>query len=234
MVPDEGYLKKCYELCQKHNVLFIADEIQTGLCRTGKLLACDWDGFKPHMVILGACLVCSQTNVPVSYLFLHTGKALGGGVFPVSCLLASKDVMMCIKPGEHGSTFGGNPLGSAVAIASLEVLRDEKLAEKAETLGQHLRKELQGMQTRFPFIKLVRGKGLLNAIVIDSTFVVSAWDMCVMLKDAGLLAKPTHDHIIRFAPPLVMTKEQLDECIGIIRDTFEKVLVRGGCGRKES
>eukprot|EP01085_Mycamoeba_gemmipara_P004312 Mycagemm_TRINITY_DN10216_c0_g1::TRINITY_DN10216_c0_g1_i1::g.4312::m.4312 type:complete len:440 gc:universal TRINITY_DN10216_c0_g1_i1:137-1456(+) len=216
VVPDDGYLRECYELCKKHNVLFIADEIQTGLCRTGRLLACDWEGFKPDIVILG--------------------KALGGGVFPVSCILASKDVMLCIKPGEHGSTFGGNPLGSAVALASLEVLREEKLAEKADELGQYLRKELRAMQARFTFLQTVRGKGLLNAVVIDPAFVVSAWDLCVMLKDAGLLAKPTHDHIIRFAPPLVISKEELDQCIDIIRATFAKALARADahCMRKES
>ena len=187
-----------------------------GLCRTGKLLACDWEDFKPDVVILG--------------------KALGGGVFPVSCILTSRDVLGVIKPGEHGSTFGGNPLGSAVAIAALEVLREEKLAEKAHLLGEHLRKELSALQAQYPFVRTIRGKGLLNAVVIDPTFAVSAWDICVMLKNAGLLAKPTHDHIIRFAPPLVITKEELDECIGIIRDTFEKAMQRGSqlIQRKES
>lgn len=216
VVPDAGYLRQCYELCKKHNVLFIADEIQTGLCRTGKLLACDWEDFKPDIVILG--------------------KALGGGMFPVSCILSSHEVLGCIKPGEHGSTFGGNPLGSAVAIAALEVLREEKLADRARMLGEHLRKELSAMQARYPFVKTVRGKGLLNAVVIDSTFAVSAWDICVMLKDAGLLAKPTHDHIIRFAPPLVITMEELNQCIDIIRGVFEKALQRGDAliQRKES
>lgn len=216
VVPDDGYLRKCYELCKKHRVLFIADEIQTGLCRTGKLLACDWDDFKPDIVILG--------------------KALGGGMFPVSCILSSHEVLGCIKPGEHGSTFGGNPLGSAVAIAALEVLREEKLADKARVQGEHLRKELRAMQARFPFVTLVRGKGLLNAVVIDPHFAVSAWDICVMLKDAGLLAKPTHDHIIRFAPPLVITTEELNQCIEIIRGVFEKAMQRGEAlsQRKES
>jgi len=216
VVPDEGYLRKCYELCKKHNVLFIADEIQTGLCRTGKLLACDWEDFKPDMVILG--------------------KALGGGVFPVSCILTSKEVLLTIKPGEHGSTFGGNPLGSAVAIAALEVLREEKLAEKAAALGEHLRKELRAMQAKYPFVHTVRGKGLLNAVVIDPDFTVSAWDICVMLKDAGLLAKPTHDHIIRFAPPLIINTDELNQCIDIIRSTFDKALARSNAHgmRKES
>jgi ornithine--oxo-acid transaminase len=147
-------------------------------------------------------------------------------MFPVSCILTSKEVMLCIKPGEHGSTFGGNPLGSAVALASLEVLREEKLAEKANELGEHLRKELRAMQERYPFVKIVRGKGLLNAIVIDPTFVVSAWDICMMLKDAGLLAKPTHDHIIRFAPPLIISMDELNQCIEIIRATLGKAFAR--------
>lgn len=154
----------------------------------------------------------------------------------MSCVLSSKEVMLCVKPGEHGSTFGGNPLGSAVALAALQVLRDEKLAEKAQALGEHLRKELRAMQDKYPFVRTVRGKGLLNAIVIDSTFSVSAWDICVMLKDSGLLAKPTHDHIIRFAPPLVITREELDQCISIIRSTLEKARAKGGAiqERKES
>jgi ornithine--oxo-acid transaminase len=204
VVPDEGYLRGCYELCKKHNVLFIADEIQTGLCRTGRLLACDHEEVRPDMLILG--------------------KALGGGVFPVSCVLADRDVMLCIRPGEHGSTFGGNPLASAVAMASLEVLRDEKLAENAERQGEKLRRALRDLQARCPFIQKVRGRGLLNAVVIDPNFASSAWDICVFLKDHGLLAKPTHDNIIRFAPPLIINDEQLEDCIAIIRTVFTKVV----------
>jgi ornithine--oxo-acid transaminase len=203
VVPDEGYLRGCYELCKQHNVLFIADEIQTGLCRTGRLLACDHEGVRPDVLILG--------------------KALGGGVFPVSCVLADRDIMLCIRPGEHGSTFGGNPLGSAVAIAALEVLRDEKLAENAERQGEKLRSALRELQTRCPFVQKVRGRGLLNAVVIDPKSATSAWDICVLLRDHGLLAKPTHDHIIRFAPPLIINDEQLNDCIEIIRTVFTKV-----------
>jgi ornithine--oxo-acid transaminase len=197
-VPDKGYLSRAYELCKQKNVLFIADEVQTGLARTGKLLACDHEEVRPDILILG--------------------KALSGGVYPVSVVLADDEIMLCIRPGEHGSTFGGNPVAAKVAIAALEVIRDEKLAEKAEVLGEKFRAELRMIDS--PMIELVRGKGLLNAIVIRPTNGKTAWDVCVALKDNGLLAKPTHQHIIRFAPPLVITEKQLMECAGIIRKTL--------------
>ncbi|HBS86288.1 MAG: ornithine--oxo-acid transaminase [Bacteroidetes bacterium GWF2_38_335] len=197
-VPDEGYLKKAYDICKKNNVLFIADEVQTGIARTGKLLACDHEGVKPDILILG--------------------KALSGGVLPVSCILANDDVMLCIKPGEHGSTFGGNPLGVKVAIAALEVVKDEKLAENAERLGKIFRDELRKINS--DMIELVRGKGLLNAVIIKPKNGKEAWDVCVAMKDNGLIAKPTHGHIIRFAPPLVITEEQIIECVGIIKKSL--------------
>ena len=206
VVPDEGYLAGVRALCTKYNVLFIADEVQTGIARTGKMLACDFEDARPDILILG--------------------KALSGGVLPVSAVLADDDVMLCIKPGEHGSTFGGNPLACKVAQAALEVVTDEKLAEKAEHLGQIFRVELQQRLGHLNIVSKVRGKGLLNAIVINDTEDSStAWDMCISLRDNGLLAKPTHGNIIRFAPPLVITKEQLLECISIIENTiksFEK------------
>ena len=206
VVPDEGYLAGVRTLCTKYNVLFIADEVQTGIARTGKMLACDFEDARPDILILG--------------------KALSGGVLPVSAVLADDDVMLCIKPGEHGSTFGGNPLACKVAQAALEVVIDEKLAEKAEDLGQIFRDELELRLGHLNIISKVRGKGLLNAIVINDTEDSStAWDMCISLRDNGLLAKPTHGNIIRFAPPLVITKEQLLECISIIENTiksFEK------------
>ena len=206
VVPDEGYLAGVRALCTKYNVLFIADEVQTGIARTGKMLACDFEDARPDILILG--------------------KALSGGVLPVSAVLADDDVMLCIKPGEHGSTFGGNPLASKVAQAALEVVIDEKLAEKAEDLGQIFRDELEKRLGHLNIISKVRGKGLLNAIVINDTEDSStAWDICISLRDNGLLAKPTHGNIIRFAPPLVITKEQLLECISIIANTiksFEK------------
>ena len=206
VVPDEGYLAGVRALCTKYNVLFIADEVQTGIARTGKMLACDFEDARPDILILG--------------------KALSGGVLPVSAVLADDDVMLCIKPGEHGSTFGGNPLACKVAQAALEVVTDEKLAEKAEDLGQIFRVELQQRLGHLNIVSKVRGKGLLNAIVINDTEDSStAWDMCISLRDNGLLAKPTHGNIIRFAPPLVITKEQLLECISIIENTiksFEK------------
>ena len=206
VVPDEGYLAGVRALCTKYNVLFIADEVQTGIARTGKMLACDFEDARPDILILG--------------------KALSGGVLPVSAVLADDDVMLCIKPGEHGSTFGGNPLASKVAQAALEVVIDEKLAEKAEDLGQIFRDELELRLGHLNIISKVRGKGLLNAIVINDTEDSStAWDICISLRDNGLLAKPTHGNIIRFAPPLVITKEQLLECISIIANTiksFEK------------
>ncbi len=197
-VPDEGFLKKAYDLCKKNNVLFIADEVQTGIARTGKMLACDHEGVRPDILILG--------------------KAISGGVFPVSAVLADDDIMLTIKPGEHGSTFGGNPIASKVAIAALEVIKEENLAENAEKLGKIFRDELKKIDS--PMIELVRGKGLLNAVVIKPTNGKKAWDVCVALKENGLLAKPTHEHIIRFAPPLVINEEQLREAIGIIKKTL--------------
>lgn len=198
VVPDEGYLKGVRELCSKYNVLMIADEVQTGLCRTGKMLACDWENVKPDILILG--------------------KALSGGVMPVSAVLSSDEIMLTIKPGEHGSTFGGNPLACAVAMEALQVLKDEKLDENAQAMGELLRKGLRDIQS--PLIQTVRGKGLLNAIVIDESYSVTANQLCYGFKDRGLLAKPTHGNIIRFAPPLVINEEQMEECISIIRETI--------------
>ena len=197
-VPDDGYLKKAYDLCKSKNVLFIADEVQTGIGRTGKLLACDHESVRPDILILG--------------------KALSGGVYPVSAVLADNDIMLVIKPGEHGSTFGGNPVAAKVAIAALSVIRDEKLAENAEKLGKIFREELKNIKTER--IELVRGKGLLNAVVIKPMNGKTAWDVCLALKENGLLAKPTHEHIIRFAPPLVINETQLREAIGIIKKTI--------------
>ncbi|MBT3303589.1 MAG: ornithine--oxo-acid transaminase [Bacteroidetes bacterium] len=199
-VPDEGYLKGAYDLCKKNNVLLIADEVQTGIARTGKLLACDHEGVRPDIVILG--------------------KALSGGVIPISAVLADDEIMLVIKPGEHGSTFGGNPLAAQVAMAALNVVKDEKLAENAERLGQIFRKELSEFENET--IKLVRGKGLLNAIVVDLKNGKTAWDLCVAMKDNGLLAKPTHGDKIRFAPPLVINEQQLMECIDIIKQTVKE------------
>jgi ornithine--oxo-acid transaminase len=202
-VPAEGYLKGAADLCKKYNALFIADEIQTGVARTGKLLACDHEGVKPDMLILG--------------------KALSGGVYPVSAVLAHNDIMEVITPGTHGSTFGGNPLAAKVAIAALEVVKEERLAENAERLGKIFRERLGKFIEKNPLVKLVRGKGLLNAIVINDTPESStAWNLCVQLKNNGLLAKPTHGNIIRFAPPLVMTEEQLHECCDIIERTVRE------------
>jgi len=194
-VPDEGYLKKCYDLCRQHNVLFVADEIQTGIGRTGKMLCCEHEGVRPDMVLLG--------------------KALSGGVLPVSAVLTDDDVMLTIKPGEHGSTFGGFPLACQVAIAALEVVKEEKLCERATYLGEICRNALRNIPSNR--ISLVRGKGLLNAIVIEPQDGVEAWDVCVRMAENGLLAKPTHRHIIRLAPPLVITEEQLIEALGIIQ-----------------
>lgn len=198
VVPDEGYLKGVSDLCKKHNVLFIADEVQTGIARTGKMLACDHENVKPDILILG--------------------KALSGGVFPVSAVLADNEIMMCIGPGEHGSTFGGNPLACKVAQAALEVVQDEKLSENAQRLGEIFRRELNSIES--DMITLVRGKGLLNAVVIKPKNGKEAWDVCLKLRDNGLLAKPTHGDIIRFAPPLVITEEQLMECVKIIKHTI--------------
>ena len=198
VVPDEGYLAGVRSLCDKYNVLFIADEVQTGIARTGKMLATDYENARPDILILG--------------------KALSGGVFPVSAVLADDDVMLCIQPGEHGSTFGGNPLACKVAQAALEVVLDEKLAENAYRLGEIFRREMRAIDS--DMVTFVRGKGLLNAIVIKPKNGKEAWDVCLRLRDNGLLAKPTHGDIIRFAPPLVMTEAQLMECIEIIKKTI--------------
>ncbi len=197
-VPDDGYLKKSYDLCKKHNVLFIADEVQTGIARTGKLLAIEHEGVRPDIVILG--------------------KALSGGVIPVSAVLADDEIMLTIGPGEHGSTFGGFCLAGKVAMAALEVVKEEKLAEKAEYLGKIFREEMSKVKS--DMIELVRGKGLLNAIVIRPKNGKEAWDVCLKMRDMGVLAKPTHGHIIRFAPPLVITEEQLREAIEIIKEAI--------------
>ena len=203
VVPDEGYLSSVRTLCTKYNVLFIADEVQTGIARTGKMLACDFEDARPDILILG--------------------KALSGGVLPVSAVLADDEVMLCIKPGEHGSTFGGNPLACKVAMAALEVVKDEKLAENAQRLGEIFRKELNAFIAENDLVKLVRGKGLLNAIIInDSPDSKTAWNICLKLASKGLLAKPTHGNIIRFAPPLVMTEDQLRDCLRIIKDTLSE------------
>ncbi len=198
-VPDPGYLSEAAKLCKEKNVLFIADEVQTGIARTGKLLACDHEGVRPDILILG--------------------KALSGGAMPISAVLADDDIMLTIKPGEHGSTFGGNPLAAKVAIAALEVIKEEKLADNAEKLGHLFREELRKIKS--DRIELVRGKGLLNAVIIKPKGTSTAWDVCLAMKDNGLIAKPTHEHIIRFAPPLVITEEQILEAVGIIRQTLE-------------
>ncbi|MGE5399187.1 MAG: ornithine--oxo-acid transaminase [Ignavibacteriales bacterium] len=200
-VPDEGYLSGAYKMCKQKNVLFIADEVQTGIARTGKLLACDHENVRPDILILG--------------------KALSGGTMPISAVLADDDIMLCIKPGEHGSTFGGNPLASKVAIAALKVVKDENLAERAEKLGELFRKEVRKINS--DMIELVRGKGLLNAIVIRPKNGKEAWDVCLKMRDNGLLAKPTHDHIIRFAPPLVITEEEILKAVEIIRKSIEEI-----------
>ncbi|MBS1533984.1 MAG: ornithine--oxo-acid transaminase [Bacteroidetes bacterium] len=202
-VPSEGYLAQAKALCEKYNVLFIADEVQTGIARTGKLLAVHHENVQPDVLILG--------------------KAISGGVYPVSAVLANNSVMNVIKPGQHGSTFGGNPLAAAVAMAALEVVRDEKLAENAERLGQLFRSELSKYVEQSNIVTLVRGKGLLNAIVINDTEESeTAWNICMALRDNGLLAKPTHGNIIRFAPPLVMDQEQLLDCVRIITETLKQ------------
>ncbi len=197
-VPEDNYLRKAFDLCKKHNVLFVADEVQTGLARTGKMLACDHEDVRPDILVLG--------------------KAISGGMLPVSCVLADNEIMLTIKPGEHGSTYGGNPLAAKVAIAAMEVIREENLAENAERLGKIFRKRLKSIDSEL--IEIVRGKGLLNAVVINSVNGISAWDVCIALKNNGLLAKPTHEHIIRFTPPLVITEEQLNEALDIIEKTF--------------
>lgn len=199
VVPDEGYLKGVRELCTEYNVLFIADEIQTGLARTGKMLACDHEDVRPDILVLG--------------------KALSGGTMPVAAVLSDDEVMMNIKPGEHGSTYGGNPLACAVAMEALQVLKDERMAENAETMGVLLRDELDKLNS--PVITTVRGKGLLNAIVINHPNAEAAWDLCIELKENGLLAKPTHGDKIRFAPPLIINKKQILECVDIIRTSLK-------------
>lgn len=201
VVPDEGYLSKAAGLCRDANVLFIADEIQTGLARTGKMLACDHEDVRPDILILG--------------------KALSGGTLPVSAVLADDDIMLLIKPGEHGSTYGGNPLACKVAIAALQVLKEEHMAENAAEQGEYLRQQLRALN--HPNIKTVRGRGLLNAIVIDHADKDAAWNLCIALMENGLLAKPTHGDIIRFAPPLKISKVQIDECVAIISRSLEQV-----------
>ena len=201
-VPDEGYLKNASELCKKHNVLFVADEVQTGIARTGKLIACHHENVQPDILILG--------------------KALSGGMYPVSAVLANDNIMQVIHPGQHGSTFGGNPLACAVAVAALDVVEEEKLSEKAEELGKFFRAEIQKIIAKTDLIYHVRGKGLLNAILVNDTpESPTAWNLCMQFAENGLLAKPTHGNIIRLAPPLVITKEQLLECVAII----EKVIL---------
>ncbi len=198
MVPHHGYLKEAFEACKARNVLFMADEVQTGIARTGKLLACDHEGVRPDVLILG--------------------KAISGGVLPLSVVLADDEIMLCIQPGQHGSTFGGNPLACKVGIAALQVVKDEKLAENAERLGEVFRNSMQELVEEFSSVKLVRGKGLLNAVLIEPRHDGrTAWDLCLVLAENGLLAKPTHGDIIRFAPPLTISREELDACCAIIR-----------------
>lgn len=203
IIPDDDYMKSCYNLCKEHNVLFIADEIQTGIARTGKMLACDHVGIKPDMLILG--------------------KALSGGVLPVSAVLANDEVMLCIKPGEHGSTYGGNPLACAVATAALQVVLDEKLADNAENMGLLFRQELSKISSKW--IKTIRGRGLLNAMVINDTEdSKTAWNICIKMAENGLLAKPTHGNIIRFAPPLVINEAQIKEAVAIIDSSLKAIV----------
>lgn len=197
-VPEDGFLKKAADLCKKYNVLFVADEVQTGLARTGKMLACDHENVRPDILILG--------------------KAISGGMFPVSCVLADDEIMLTIQPGEHGSTYGGNPIAGKVAIAALDVIQEEKLVENSEKMGELFRSEMRAIQS--PLVEIVRGKGLLNAIVIKPTNGKTAWDVCLALKENGILAKPTHEHIIRFTPPLIINEEQMMEAIERIKKTF--------------
>jgi ornithine--oxo-acid transaminase len=199
-VPDNGYLKKVADLCKKYNVLFAADEVQTGLGRTGKLLACDHENVRPDILILG--------------------KALSGGVYPVSCVLANDEIMLTIKPGEHGSTYGGNPIAARVAMAALDVIHDENLVENSNRMGEIFRREMKKVESKM--IEIVRGKGLLNAIAVTPNNGKTAWDVCIRLKENGLLAKPTHEHIIRFTPPLIITEPELMEAIEIIKRTFRE------------
>jgi ornithine--oxo-acid transaminase len=200
-VPRDGYIKECYDLCKKHNCLFIADEIQTGIGRTGRMMACEYDNVHPDIVTIG--------------------KALSGGVLPISAVLANDEIMLTIQPGEHGSTFGGYPVANKVAMAALNVIKDEKLTENAYNMGLIFREEIGKIKS--PFFKNVRGKGLLNAIVTEPQNGIEAWDICLKLRDAGLLAKPTHQHIIRFTPPLIINEKQLREAISIIKNVFESL-----------
>ncbi len=200
-VPDDGFLRKCYQLCKERNVLFIADEVQTGIARTGKMLACNYENIHPDILILG--------------------KALSGGVYPVSAVLSSAEIMDVFRPGQHGSTFGGNPLAAVVAVAALEVIKNENLSQNAYKQGIYFRREMEKLCKESPIASYVRGKGLLNALIIDNSKTENlAWEVCLKLAENGLLAKPTHKNIIRFAPPLIITQEQLAECIGIIRKTI--------------
>ncbi|KAI1180388.1 ornithine aminotransferase [Nemania sp. FL0916] len=203
VVPDDDYLRRVHDLCRKHNVLLICDEIQTGIGRTGRMLCSEWAGIKPDLVTLG--------------------KAISGGMYPVSCVLGSKEIMLVVEPGTHGSTYGGNPLGCAVSIRALELMEEEQLTQKAEKLGTMFRKSLAALKS--PVIKTIRGKGLLNAVVVDEsqTNGHAAWDLCLLLKEKGLLAKPTHGDIIRFAPPLVITEAQMRRAIGIISEALEEL-----------
>ncbi len=200
-VPDEGYLKKCYDLCKANNVLFVADEVQTGIARTGKMLAVDHENVKPDILILG--------------------KALSGGAYPISAVLANDDIMLVIKPGEHGSTFGGNPMAAKIAMAALEVVKNENLAENAEKMGQIFREGIKKIDSEM--IELVRGKGLLNAVIIKPKNGKEAWDVCLKMKENGLIAKPTHGHIIRFAPPLTITEEHILEAVKIIEKSIKEI-----------
>ncbi len=200
-VPEDGYLKKAAELCKKYNVLFIADEVQTGLARTGKMLACDHEGVRPDILVLG--------------------KALSGGIYPVSCVLADDEIMLTIKPGEHGSTYGGNPIAAAVSMTALDVIKDEDLAGNAERMGKIFREEMQSVKSEM--IATVRGKGLLNAIAIRPDAPKSAWQVCLQMKENGIIAKPTHEHIIRFTPPLVINESQLGEAMERIKKSFKEM-----------
>jgi len=203
LVPDDNYLKEVKTLCEKYNVLLICDEIQTGIARTGKLLCSEWSGIKPDMVLLG--------------------KAISGGMYPVSCVLSSREIMLTVEPGTHGSTYGGNPLGSAVAIRALEIIEEEDMVNRAERLGNTFRDGLRNIKN--PMLKLVRGKGLLNAIIIDEskTNGHSAWDLCMLMKEKGLLAKPTHQNIIRLAPPLVISDDEIKSALKIIEEAMNEL-----------
>ncbi len=199
-VPDDEYLKKAAELCKKHNVLFVADEVQTGLGRTGKLLACEYENVRPDILILG--------------------KAVSGGVYPVSCVLADDEIMLTIKPGEHGSTYGGNPIASKVAMTAIDVILEENLVENSFRMGEIFRKEMKSVNSAM--IETVRGKGLLNAVAVKPNKGKTAWDVCIRLMENGLIAKPTHEHIIRFTPPLIITEPELMQAIDIIKSTFKE------------